>query len=141
MVATRLARLLACSLACFIHSARLVNPKRYNSDGDKDDDENIGEASTARRMADNSSDIDWATVGPPPDDGHGHDSHKGDLSTIGPQTVGVCWMLVVLSALLLSARLWVKFASRGRMWWDDHFLVASWVSLPPPVAVLTGRSL
>jgi hypothetical protein len=80
-------------------------------------------------MANNSNGIDWSTAPPPPDDGHGHDTHKGDLSTIGPKTVGVCWMLVTLSALFLGSRLWVKLRSHGRMWWDDHLLLASWVSL------------
>ncbi|KAH8197362.1 hypothetical protein TruAng_008455 [Truncatella angustata] len=56
-------------------------------------------------MSGTGEDIDWSLIGPPPDDGHGHDTHKGDLSTNGPEVVGVCWMLVALATIFLGTRL------------------------------------
>jgi hypothetical protein len=36
--------------------------------------------------------------------------------------------LIVLSALFLGLRLYCKVIRRRGFWWDDHVLVASWVS-------------
>ncbi|KAF3012049.1 hypothetical protein E8E14_009115 [Neopestalotiopsis sp. 37M] len=82
-------------------------------------------------------DIDWSLIGPPPDDGHGHDTHKGDLTTIGPEVVGVCWMLVALATIFLGARLYAKFSAHRGLWWDDNVLLASWFMLVGYVIVTT----
>jgi hypothetical protein len=38
------------------------------------------------------------------------------------------WAFTVASAVFLALRVYCKL-SRGRsLWWDDHFLIASWVS-------------
>ena len=38
------------------------------------------------------------------------------------------WAFTVASAVFLALRIYCKL-SRGRfLWWDDHFLIASWVS-------------
>lgn len=38
------------------------------------------------------------------------------------------WALTVASAVFLALRIYCK-VSRGRvLWWDDHFLMASWAS-------------
>ncbi|KAK9424519.1 hypothetical protein SUNI508_03395 [Seiridium unicorne] len=88
-------------------------------------------------MSGTGKDIDWSLVGPPPDDGHGHDTHKGDLSTNGPEVVGVCWMLVVLATLFLAARLYAKFTAHRGFWWDDHLLLASWFMFLAYVIITT----
>lgn len=41
----------------------------------------------------------------------------------------VAWLLIALSAFVLVLRLYCKFHRHNRLWWDDHILVASWVSL------------
>lgn len=48
----------------------------------------------------------------------------GDL---GPALIAVVWTLAVASGFSLALRLFCKL-SRGRLWWDDFILTASWVS-------------
>ena len=37
------------------------------------------------------------------------------------------WLLALLSGTALALRIWCKHIRHKRLWWDDHFLVASWV--------------
>ncbi|KAI0132004.1 hypothetical protein BJ170DRAFT_591986 [Xylariales sp. AK1849] len=80
---------------------------------------------------------DWSTLGPPPDDGHGHNTKTGDLGTIGPEIIGVCWMLAFVCSLFLAARLYAKFTTHRGLWWDDHLLIAAWTMLVAFVSVTT----
>jgi hypothetical protein len=41
------------------------------------------------------------------------------------------WVLDGISGVFLCLRIYCKLLQRRRLWWDDHFLVASWVSLLP----------
>ncbi len=45
----------------------------------------------------------------------------------GPQLNRTIWLLVALSALFLGLRIYCKLWRRRLLWWDDYFLVASWV--------------
>ncbi|KAJ0143629.1 hypothetical protein CTA2_1251 [Colletotrichum tanaceti] len=47
----------------------------------------------------------------------------------GPTINAVVWSQVVLSALFLGLRVYCKFKKRRGLWWDDHVLIASWVTL------------
>ena len=49
--------------------------------------------------------------------------------SVGPQMQVACWTLVGVSALFLALRIYCKFLKRRGLWWDDHLLVAAWVSL------------
>ncbi len=49
----------------------------------------------------------------------------------GPFIHGVQWSLQVLSAVFLGLRLYCKFWRQRRLWWDDHFLIFSWVGRRP----------
>jgi hypothetical protein len=42
----------------------------------------------------------------------------------------VIWILASISTIFLSLRLYAKVYRNRKFWWDDHFLVASFVSLP-----------
>lgn len=44
------------------------------------------------------------------------------------------WSFTVASAVFLGLRVYCKLLRRRPLWWDDHFLIASWVShrLTPP---------
>ncbi|KAL1836794.1 hypothetical protein VTJ49DRAFT_4636 [Mycothermus thermophilus] len=56
------------------------------------------------------------------DDGRTHEN-------LGPLLDGVFWTLTTFALVFLALRLYCKF-SRGRsLWWDDHFLIAAWLSL------------
>lgn len=48
---------------------------------------------------------------------------------LGPMVLAVCWSMTAIAALFLGARLYVKLTTHKRLWWDDHFLVASWFML------------
>jgi hypothetical protein len=37
------------------------------------------------------------------------------------------WLLTVFSAIFLGLRVYCKLFRGRRLWWDDHFLIASWV--------------
>ena len=40
------------------------------------------------------------------------------------------WTFTVASAVFLALRLYCKLLRRRPLWWDDYFLIASWVSQP-----------
>ncbi|KAH6843453.1 putative integral membrane protein [Chaetomium sp. MPI-CAGE-AT-0009] len=58
----------------------------------------------------------------PVDDGLSHED-------LGPQLNTVFWLLTTLASFFLGLRLYCKFLRGRSLWWDDHFLIASWVSL------------
>ena len=38
------------------------------------------------------------------------------------------WSLTVAATVFLALRVYCKLSRRRLLWWDDHFLIASWVS-------------
>lgn len=46
----------------------------------------------------------------------------------GTRLIAVCWSLVAASAVMLFLRVYCKLWRRRGLWWDDHFLIISWVS-------------
>jgi hypothetical protein len=55
----------------------------------------------------------------------------------GPQINFTLWLLTALSAAFLSLRVYCKFLRHRGLWWDDHFLIASWVSYQSTLSVRT----
>lgn len=49
----------------------------------------------------------------------------------GPQVNFTIWLLTALSAAFLALRVYCKFLRHRGLWWDDHMLIAAWVSEPP----------
>ncbi len=45
----------------------------------------------------------------------------------GPKLDAVMWIMVVISAMFLSLRIYCKFLRHNGLWWDDYVLIASWV--------------
>lgn len=37
------------------------------------------------------------------------------------------WFLTIAAAVFLALRVYCKLSRRRSLWWDDHFLIASWV--------------
>ncbi|KAK4099175.1 hypothetical protein N658DRAFT_475911 [Parathielavia hyrcaniae] len=64
------------------------------------------------------------------DDGSDHQNH-------GPYLLRVIWPLAALSTLFLALRLYCKLSRRHRLFWDDYFLLASWVSVIYSIALQT----
>ena len=58
----------------------------------------------------------------PADDGLSHED-------LGPRLNTVFWLLTSLATLFLALRIYCKFHRGRSLWWDDHFLIAAWVSL------------
>ncbi|KAL8386772.1 hypothetical protein RB595_010404 [Gaeumannomyces hyphopodioides] len=47
----------------------------------------------------------------------------------GPRTNLIVWSLVIISLLFIAGRVFCKYRSRARLWWDDWVLIASWIML------------
>ncbi|KAH8888517.1 hypothetical protein GQ53DRAFT_724516 [Thozetella sp. PMI_491] len=47
----------------------------------------------------------------------------------GPQVNFTIWFLTALSGLFLALRVYCKFLRHRGLWWDDHVLIVSWISL------------
>ena len=49
------------------------------------------------------------------------------------------WCLAISSLLILALRVYCKISRKRGLWWDDHFLIASWVSRRPLALSLLPR--
>lgn len=61
-------------------------------------------------------------------------TRSAPLNFVNPSTevnVGI-WLLFVGATAFLGLRLWCKLDRRTGLWWDDHILVAAWVSAASP---------
>lgn len=68
------------------------------------------------------------SVGSPP---------PGYSDGLGPMILAVCWSMTGAATLFLGARVYVKLTAHKRLWWDDHFLLASWVMLVAFSSIIT----
>ncbi|RSL47423.1 hypothetical protein CEP54_013408 [Fusarium duplospermum] len=50
-----------------------------------------------------------------------------DAESRGTRLLAACWALAAASALLLFLRIYCKLWRGRGLWWDDHFLIISWV--------------
>ncbi len=76
---------------------------------------------------------------------HGLTRHAGRSTgdnDPGDYLTRVIWSLAALSGLFLALRVYCKHLRRRQLWWDDYFLIASWVctyaslQLTSPIASL-----
>lgn len=49
---------------------------------------------------------------------------------LGPALVGTSWTFVGLALVFICLRVYCKLTRRRMLWWDDHFLIVSWVREP-----------
>jgi hypothetical protein len=49
------------------------------------------------------------------------------IETHGPLLIGVSWVLVIVSCIFLSLRIYCKHVRSRGLWWDDGFLISAWV--------------
>ncbi|KAI1849113.1 hypothetical protein JX266_005074 [Neoarthrinium moseri] len=53
-----------------------------------------------------------------------------NVDDIGPQINGVSWALTGVAGVFLGTRIYIRLtAGRRSLWWDDYFLLASWLFL------------
>lgn len=59
----------------------------------------------------------------------------------GPQLNRTIWILTTLGAAFLALRVYCKMWRHRGLWWDDWFLIASWVriSIHPSADVKAAR--
>ncbi|KAK4145069.1 uncharacterized protein C8A04DRAFT_10874 [Dichotomopilus funicola] len=57
--------------------------------------------------------------------------------TLGPYLLRVIWTLAALSSLFLGLRAYCKLSRGHRLWWDDYFLIASWVAVIYSISLQT----
>ncbi|KAK7408724.1 hypothetical protein QQX98_009081 [Neonectria punicea] len=55
----------------------------------------------------------------------------------GTRLVASCWSLTIAAAILLFLRVYCKLWRGRGLWWDDHLLIISWVSLAIAVSINT----
>ncbi|RSL46332.1 hypothetical protein CEP53_010380 [Fusarium sp. AF-6] len=60
-----------------------------------------------------------------------------DAEERGTRLLAACWALAAASAVLLFLRIYCKLWRGRGLWWDDHFLIISWVSLAIAVSINT----
>lgn len=58
-----------------------------------------------------------------------------------PKLLVTIWVLLGLAGAFLALRLYCKFSRHRGTWWDDWFLVGSWVSSFPPRASVSFPGL
>ncbi|KAK0625909.1 hypothetical protein B0T14DRAFT_577129 [Immersiella caudata] len=63
------------------------------------------------------------------------DSPNGD--TYGPRILAVCWLVEVLSSIIIGLRVYCKLKRSRALWYDDHILMAAWLFQTVNVAVTT----
>lgn len=59
-------------------------------------------------------------------------SPEEDVENLGPYLKRVIWTLAGLAALFLGLRLYCKVWRQRSLFWDDYFLIASWVRAHEP---------
>jgi hypothetical protein len=55
-----------------------------------------------------------------------------------PMLLWAIWVVTVVSGVFLGLRVYCKLTRHRSMWWDDYFLILSWVS---PFLTVVFRSI
>ena len=50
-----------------------------------------------------------------------------EVANYAPLLLWSIWVLTVVSAVFLALRVYAKLMRRRSLWWDDYFLILSWV--------------
>ncbi|KAK5654080.1 hypothetical protein OQA88_7761 [Cercophora sp. LCS_1] len=64
-------------------------------------------------------------------------SQDDGAANLGPQMVVTNWALDLVCGVFLGLRVYCKLSRRRKLWWDDHFLIASWITLIISTAATT----
>ncbi len=63
-----------------------------------------------------------------------------EVANYAPLLLWSIWVLTVVSAIFLALRVYAKLMRRRSLWWDDHFLILSWVRTPTLLNTARSRS-
>ncbi len=50
-----------------------------------------------------------------------------EVPNYAPLLLWSIWVLTIVSAVFLALRVYAKLTRRRSLWWDDYFLILSWV--------------
>ncbi|KAH8881980.1 hypothetical protein GQ53DRAFT_734537 [Thozetella sp. PMI_491] len=67
-----------------------------------------------------------------------YSSYGNAKDDYGPRLDLTVWLLTGVAALFLGLRLYCKLWRRRPFWWDDYFLVASWMALAGACSLITA---
>ena len=63
-----------------------------------------------------------------------------EVANYAPLLLWSIWILTVVSAIFLALRVYAKLMRRRSLWWDDYFLILSWVRDSPLFNIPRFRS-
>jgi len=66
---------------------------------------------------------------------------SGDHDSYGPRILAACWVVGVLSSVVLGLRMYCKVKRSRQPWHDDYVLIAAWVGVPPSHSLFQSRRL
>ncbi|ORY56339.1 uncharacterized protein BCR38DRAFT_451083 [Pseudomassariella vexata] len=61
-----------------------------------------------------------------------------DCANRGPLINTIGWTITILSFAFLALRVYCKFSRKNGLWWDDHFLIASWLCTLTHVSIISS---
>jgi hypothetical protein len=50
-----------------------------------------------------------------------------DNDSYGSRILAACWLVNILSTIIIGLRVYCKLKRSKALWYDDHILIASWV--------------
>lgn len=62
-----------------------------------------------------------------------------EIPNLGPQLNITGWVLTGASGVFLALRVHCKILQKRSLWWDDHLLIASWVSASRVFTLLQAK--
>lgn len=62
---------------------------------------------------------------------------QAEDKSIAPKLDVLNWVTALLAAIVVGLRIYSKYRSRARLWWDDYIAIVSWVSVESGASIVT----
>jgi hypothetical protein len=56
-------------------------------------------------------------------------SQPVDHDSYGPRILAACWLVEILSGIIIGLRVYCKLKRSRALWYDDYILIAAWVGV------------
>lgn len=56
---------------------------------------------------------------------------QAEDKSIEPKLDVLDWAMTMLAGVVVGLRIYHKYRTRSRLWWDDYIAIVSWVSTVP----------
>lgn len=60
---------------------------------------------------------------------------QAEDKSIEPKLDVLNWAMTVLAAVVVGLRIYNKYRTGSRMWWDDYIAIVSWVCAVPAILI------